>query len=82
MQAFDRVQESRESYQTTKTQSSVAGFGFLAGKELQDDGSTNLGLRDQRLVLQWVADNIEAFGGDASKVTIWVSAEVPFVASD
>lgn len=28
--------------------SRVAGFGFLAGKELQEDGSTNLGLRDQR----------------------------------
>lgn len=30
----------------------VGGFGFLAGKELQADGSTNLGLRDQRLALQ------------------------------
>jgi carboxylesterase type B len=35
------------------------GFGFLAGKELQKDGSTNLGLRDQRAGLRWVAENIE-----------------------
>ncbi|KAH8817000.1 Alpha/Beta hydrolase protein [Xylogone sp. PMI_703] len=49
----------------------VSAFGFLAGKELQEDGSTNLGLRDQRLALQWIADNIEAFGGDPSKVVIW-----------
>lgn len=49
----------------------LSAFGFLAGKELKEAGATNLGLLDQRLGLQWVADNIEAFGGDPSKVTIW-----------
>ena len=49
----------------------VGGFGFLPGAEILADGSANLGLLDQRLGLEWTADNIGYFGGDASKVTIW-----------
>ncbi|KAJ4393032.1 hypothetical protein N0V93_002238 [Gnomoniopsis smithogilvyi] len=49
----------------------VAGFGLMPGKELLAEGSTNLALRDQRLGLEWVADNIAQFGGDPDKVVIY-----------
>lgn len=45
----------------------VGAFGFLSlpnNKNIKG----NAGLLDQRLALQWVANNIAAFGGDASKV--------------
>ncbi|KAL2851061.1 Alpha/Beta hydrolase protein [Aspergillus pseudoustus] len=47
----------------------LGAFGFLPGKELV--GNANLGLRDQRLALEWVRDNIAAFGGDPDKVVIF-----------
>ena len=49
----------------------LAGFGFLAGKEIKEDGASNIGLLDQRLGLEWISDNIESFGGDPEGVTIW-----------
>lgn len=46
-------------------------FGFMASSEVEDDGSMNAGLKDQLMALRWINENIEAFGGDPDKVTIW-----------
>jgi para-nitrobenzyl esterase len=52
----------------------VGIIGFLALPELTaespDSSSGNYGLLDQVAALQWVKNNISAFGGDPEKVTI------------
>ncbi|KAH6889677.1 Alpha/Beta hydrolase protein, partial [Thelonectria olida] len=49
----------------------LSAWGFLNSKELFGSGESNMGLRDQRLSLHWIQENIAAFGGDPKKVTLW-----------
>ncbi|KAF0290971.1 Carboxylesterase 1C [Amphibalanus amphitrite] len=47
----------------------LGALGFFT--TLTDDAPGNVALLDQVLALQWVQDNIAAFGGDPDKVTIF-----------
>lgn len=47
----------------------LGALGFLVST--QDGLYGNYGLSDQKLAMQWVQDNIESFGGDPSRVTLF-----------
>lgn len=49
----------------------ILGFPNAAGLESLE--SQNLGILDQRMALEWLRDNIKAFGGDPEKITLWAS---------
>lgn len=46
----------------------TGAFGFLAGSDLQSEHNTNLGLKDQRLGLQWVQDNSKSNIGSSQTI--------------
>lgn len=58
----------------------LGSFGFLHLAELGDKAyaaSGNCGILDQVAALQWVQDNIAAFGGDPHRVTVLANWQEP-----
>lgn len=49
----------------------LGALGFLDLSSFGEGFETNLGLRDALFALQWVRDNIAAFGGDPDRVTLF-----------
>lgn len=74
--SYSGTQESfvREGIVYVSIEYRLGALGFMAhpdlSKESADGISGNYGIYDQICALQWVHDNIAAFGGDPEKVTI------------
>jgi len=71
---YDGASMAREGMVVVTVNYRLGVFGFLAHPALTAEGpdsaSGNYGLLDQQRALEWVQQNVRAFGGDPSQVTI------------
>ena len=74
MTLYDGEQLARQGIIFVSVAYRLGAFGFLAHPELSKESphgsSGNYGLMDQIAALEWIKNNISAFGGDPTRVTI------------
>jgi carboxylesterase type B len=59
----------------------VGPFGYLAGTDLEKEGSLNSGFYDTELVFQWVRANIQAFGGNPKRILAYGNSSGSIITS-
>ncbi|XP_064115858.1 cholinesterase 1-like [Macrobrachium nipponense] len=69
---YDPTPLMKEDVIVVVIQYRLGALGFLSTGDAVMSG--NYGLKDQVMALQWVKENIKAFGGDPNKVTIFGSS--------
>ncbi|RKK73324.1 hypothetical protein BFJ69_g9328 [Fusarium oxysporum] len=65
------VANAPEAFVAVAFQYRIGALGFLPSSLSAKEGVLNLGLKDQILMMEWVQENIAAFGGDPSNVTLF-----------
>ena len=75
VELFDGTELARKGVLVVTVNYRLGPWGFLAhplfSAESEHNSSGNYGLLDKIAALEWVRDNIQAFGGDPSNVTIF-----------
>ena len=75
VELFDGTALARKGVLVVTVNYRLGPWGFFAhpalSAESAENSSGNYGLLDKIAALQWVQDNIQAFGGDATNVTIF-----------
>ncbi|KAJ9137040.1 Carboxylic ester hydrolase [Pleurostoma richardsiae] len=64
------VSHSEEPFVAVSFNYRIGALGFLPSAVTAKEGALNLGLRDQAHLLEWVHENVAAFGGNPDDVTL------------
>jgi carboxylesterase type B len=64
------VEKSMEPLMVITAQYRLGALGSLPGKFMQKEGLLNLGIRDQKMMLEFVQKYIMDFGGDKDRITL------------